>query len=79
MADKQLVQLIKPIANMQASIFAVAKGEDILSWLNKFDLIAAKISGLKKSKVIQHLCTWTNERSSITTHCQNKQKQISNW
>ena len=27
---------------MQPSIFTGAEGEDILSWLNKFELIAAK-------------------------------------
>ena len=54
MVDKQFVQLIKPIANVQASIFAVAKGEDILSWLNKFDLIAA-------------INNWTEEKQGHST------------
>lgn len=46
----QLLQLLvdKPMANMQLSIFTGEEGEeDLLSWLNKFELIALTIIGLK--------------------------------
>ena len=46
----QLLQLLvdKPMANMQPSIFTGEEGEeDLLSWLNKFELIALTIIGLK--------------------------------
>ena len=46
MTGKQFRQLLqeladKPTTNIQPSIFTGAEGEDILSWLNKFELIAA--------------------------------------
>ena len=51
----QLLQLLvdKPMANMQLSIFTGEEGEeDLLSWLNKFELKALTIIGLKKSRIV---------------------------
>ena len=49
MADEQFRQLFqalvdKPITNMQPLIFTGVEGEDILTWLNKFEFIVA-VSG----------------------------------
>ena len=84
MADDQFQQLLLALIDIlttivQPSIFIGTEGKIYyLDWIN-LNLKQLIMTGLKKIKVFQYHCTWTNMYLSFAIYYQNKPNQKSNW
>ena len=58
--------------------FTGPEKENIISQLNKFELIAARNNQTEEIQDFRCHCTWKNLHSFITDYYQNKQKRASN-